>query len=288
MSLLSRLVRRARGRAIQVKSPQQLTAMRVAGLLVADALDAVRAEVRPGVSTAHLDAVAESVIRDGGGTPSFLGYHGFTGSICASVNAEVVHGIPRPDKILRDGDLLSVDCGAIVDGWHGDSAITVPVGEIEHAHAQLIEVAEDAMWCGIAAGAAGARLSDISHAIESSVEKWDRRHGREYGIVEQYGGHGIGTEMHQDPHILNYGTPGKGPRLEVGMALAIEPILTLGAAGTRELADGWTVVTADGSVAAHVEHTYAVTESGPWVLTARDGGRAELAARGLRISALGD
>lgn len=262
--------------------------MRVAGLLVADALDAVRAALHPGVSTLELDAVAEAAIRDGGGVPSFLGYHGFTGSICASVNDEVVHGIPRPDKILRDGDIISIDCGAIVDGWHGDSAITMPVGEVDAARTRLIEVAEDAMWRGIAAGVAGARLSDISYAVESCVESWDGRHQHAYGIVEQYGGHGIGTEMHQDPHILNYGTPGKGPLLTAGMAFAVEPMLTLGAADTRELADGWTVVTADGSVAAHVEHTYAVTDTGPWVLTAHDGGRAELASRGVQVSRLAD
>lgn len=262
--------------------------MRRAGLLVADALDAVRAEVRPGVSTLHLDAVAEAVIRAGGGVPSFLGYHGFTGSICASVNDEVVHGIPRPDKILQEGDLLSIDCGAILDGWHGDSAITLPVGEVDQASARLINVTEDAMWAGIAAGVAGARLSDISSAIETCVERWDAEHAREYGIVEQYGGHGTGTEMHQDPHIPNFGRPGSGPVLTAGMAFAIEPMLTLGDPGTRELADGWTVVTTDGSVAAHAEHTYAVTDTGPWVLTARDGGRAELAARGRAVSALAD
>lgn len=286
MSLIGRLVRRARGRAIQVKSEHQLHAMRVAGLLVADALDAVREAVQPGVSTLELDAVAEAAIRGSGGVPSFLGYHGFTGSICASVNDEVVHGIPRPDKILREGDIISVDCGAIVDGWHGDSAITLPVGEIDPARARLIDVTEDALWHGIAAGLAGARLSDISHAVESCVESWDARHGHEYGIVEQYGGHGIGTEMHQDPHILNFGKPGKGPALTEGMVFAVEPMLTLGDAGTRELADGWTVVTADGSMAAHAEHTYAVTATGPWVLTARDGGRSELTARGLPVSEL--
>ena len=280
------LLRRARGAAIQVKSEDQIRSMRVAGLLVADALEAVSEAACAGVSTADLDAVAESVIRDGGGTPSFLGYRGFTGSICTSVNDEVVHGIPRPDKKLADGDLLSVDCGAVVDGWHADSAVTIGVGEISAEHARLLEVTEDSMWAGIAAGTAGARLSDISHAVEACVERWDTKHAHHYGIVEVYGGHGIGTEMHQDPHILNYGKPGKGPRLVPGMAFAIEPMLTYGDPQTRELADGWTVTTVDRSVAAHFEHTYAVTASGPWVLTARDGGLSRLRDHGCEGSTL--
>jgi methionyl aminopeptidase len=280
------LFRRARGSAIQVKSADQIRAMRVAGLLVADALDAVGGAARPGVSTADLDAIAHSVIRAGGGTPSFLGYHGFIGSICASVNDEVVHGIPRLDKKLVEGDLLSVDCGAIVDGWHGDSAVTIGIGSIPPEHERLLQVTEDSLWAGIAAGRAGGRLSDISHAVEARIERWDAEHGHEYGIVEQYGGHGIGTEMHQDPHILNYGKPGRGPRLVPGMAFAIEPMVTYGDPQTRELADGWTVTTVDRSAAAHFEHTYAVTESGPWVLTARDGGRARLADHGCAASEL--
>lgn len=288
MHPLRRLFRRARGLDVQLKSPGEIQAMRVAGLLVADALEAVTAAARPGVSTAALDRIAHDVIRDAGGTPSFLGYHGFTGSICASVNDEVVHGIPRPDRILTEGDLLSVDCGAIVDGWHGDSAVTIGIGPIAAEHERLLQVTEDSMWAGIAAGRSGARLSDISHAVESCIERWDAAHGHSYGIVEQYGGHGIGTEMHQHPHILNYGKPGRGPRLVEGMAFAIEPMVTLGDAQTRELADGWTVTTVDGSAAAHFEHTYAVTDSGPWVLTARDGGRARLADHGCAVSASAD
>ncbi|WP_424948524.1 type I methionyl aminopeptidase [Cumulibacter soli] len=265
---------------MQVKSADELLAMRVAGLLVADALDAVRAAARPGMSTFDLDRIAETVIRDGGGTPSFLGYHGFTGSICASVNDEVVHGIPRPDKKLAAGDVVSIDCGAIVNGWHGDSAITFGIGPVTDEQQRLLEVTEDSMWAGIAAGTAGARLSDISHAIEACIERWGARHGHEYGIVEQYGGHGIGSEMHQDPHILNYGKPGSGPRLTPGMAFAIEPMVMYGFEATEELADGWTVRAVDGSSAAHFEHTYAVTETGPWVLTARDGGLARLQDHG--------
>ncbi|QHC01366.1 type I methionyl aminopeptidase [Epidermidibacterium keratini] len=271
---------------IEIKTDEQLALMRAAGLVVASALDEVQARVAPGVSTAELDAIAEQVIRDHGAVPSFLGYHGFTGSICASVGAEVVHGIPRPDRVLAEGELISVDCGAILDDWHGDSARTLPVGEITDAQRALLTVTENSMWAGIAAGAAGGRLSDISHAVESSIEAAAARDGVDYGIVEMYGGHGIGTAMHQDPHILNYGKPGRGPRLEPGMALAIEPMVTLGSAEVDELADGWTVVTRDGSDAAHFEHTYAITTTGPWVLTARDGGAAGLAPYGVHLSEL--
>jgi methionyl aminopeptidase len=262
--------------SIQLKTPDQIDKMRAAGLVVAAALARMRDAVAPGVSTADLDAVAESVIRDAGAVPSFKGYHGFPASICSSVNEQVVHAIPSPGAVLRDGDLVSLDCGAVLDGWHGDAAITVGVGEVDPSLLRLAEVAEDAMWAGIAAAARGAasgrgRLTDISHAVESAV----RSAGR-YGIVDGYGGHGIGTEMHQDPHVLNHGRPGKGPRLVPGLALAIEPMITLGSPRTAELDDGWTVVTRDGSVAAHVEHSMALLDDGVWVLTAPDGGRARL------------
>ncbi len=187
----------------------------------------------------------------------------------------------RPnDDVLADGDLISIDFGAIVQGWHGDSAITVEVGTVEPAAHALSEATRRSMWDGLAQARAGARLSDISHAVEVSVQ----RSGR-YGIVTGYGGHGIGTQMHMDPHVLNHGRAGRGPTLEPGMALAIEPMLTLGRRDTRELADGWTVVTADGSLSAHWEHTVAILDDGPWVLTAEDGGRSELAARGVHLSA---
>ncbi|MEV4200974.1 type I methionyl aminopeptidase [Micromonospora globbae] len=261
---------------IQLKTPEQIEKMRAAGLVVAEALRRMREAVAPGVSTADLDAIAESTIREAGATPSFKGYHGYPASICSSVNEQVVHAIPAPTQVLRDGDLISIDCGAILDGWHGDAAITVGVGDVDPALLKMAAVAEDAMWAGIAAAARGAasgrgRLTDISHAVEDAV----RRAGR-YGIVDGYGGHGIGTEMHQDPHVLNHGRPGKGPRLVTGMALAIEPMITMGSPRTAELADGWTVVTRDGSVAAHVEHTMALLPDGVWVLTAEDGGRARL------------
>ncbi|NIL57766.1 type I methionyl aminopeptidase [Salinispora arenicola] len=261
---------------IQLKTPDQIEKMRAAGLVVAEALRRMREAVAPGVSTAELDAIAESTIRAAGATPSFKGYHGFPASICSSVNEQVVHAIPAPTQVLRDGDVISVDCGAVLHGWHGDAAITVGVGEVEPALLTMAAVAEDAMWAGIAAAARSAaggrgRLTDISHAIEAAVRK-----GGRYGIVDGYGGHGIGTEMHQDPHVLNHGRPGRGPRLVPGMALAIEPMITLGSPRTVELADGWTVVTRDGSRAVHVEHTMALLPDGVWVLTAPDGGRERL------------
>ncbi|MFY1704399.1 type I methionyl aminopeptidase [Micromonospora sp. WMMA1923] len=261
---------------IQLKTPEQIEKMRAAGLVVADALRRMREAVAPGVSTADLDAIAESTIREAGAVPSFKGYHGFPASICSSVNEQVVHAIPGPQQVLRDGDLISIDCGAVLDGWHGDAAITVGVGEADPALLRMAEVAEDAMWAGIAAAARGAasgkgRLTDISHAVENAVRKAGR-----YGIVDGYGGHGIGTEMHQDPHVLNHGRPGKGPRLVTGMALAIEPMITMGSPRTVELSDGWTVVTRDRSVAAHVEHSMAILPDGVWVLTAPDGGRERL------------
>ena len=261
---------------IQYKTGEQITKMRAAGLLVASTLARLREAVAPGVSTAELDGLAEELIRAVGGVPSFLGYHGYPASICTSVNEQVVHAIPSPKQVLRDGDLISIDCGAIVDGWHGDSAITVPVGEVAPPLRRLTAVAEDAMWSGIAAGARAAatgrgRLTDISHEIATTI-----RQAGKYGIVEGYGGHGIGTEMHQDPDVPNLGRPGKGPRLVPGLVLAIEPMVTLGSRHTAELADGWTVVTRDGSVAAHVEHTVAFCDDGVWVLTAFDGGRDRL------------
>jgi methionyl aminopeptidase len=263
---------------IEYKTPAQIGKMRTAGLLVAATLDKLREAVAPGVSTVDLDALAEATIRAGGGIPSFLGYQGYPASICASVNSEIVHAIPNSRTVLRDGDIISIDCGAIVDGWHGDSAITVPVGEVRPEVSRMAAAAEDAMWAGIAAAARGVRsgrgrLTDVSFAIQSAIRKAGK-----YGIVEGYGGHGIGSEMHQDPFVLNYGRPGRGPALVPGLCIAIEPMLTLGRAKTLELADGWTVVTADGSLAVHVEHTIALVDDGVWVLTAPDGGQHRLGA----------
>ena len=261
-------MRMRREPAIQIKTAAQLAAMAEAGQVVASALSAAAAAVAPGVSTAELDVIAAREIRQAGATPSFLGYHGFPATICACVNDEVVHGIPRPDRRLRDGDVVSIDCGAVVDGWHADAALTVPVGAAAAALARLMDTCERALWHGLAAARPGARLGDISHAVQRCA----RSAGR-YGIVEDYGGHGIGSEMHMDPAVPNQGRPGRGPVLAEGMALAIEPLLVLGGPGTRLLDDGWTVVSEDGSPAAHFEHTVAITADGPWVLTAADGGR---------------
>ncbi len=261
---------------IQYKTPEQIAKMRAAGLVVAEALAAMRDAVSPGVSTAKLDDIAHEVIRSAGATASFKGYQGYPATICASVNSQVVHAIPSSGQILHDGDLISIDCGAVLDGWHGDAAITVPVGEVAPELQKLAASAEAALWAGLAAAAGGmlsgqGRLTDISRAVEVAV----RASGR-FGIVDGYGGHGIGTEMHQDPHVLNHGRPGKGPKLVPGLVLAIEPMITIGSPKTVELSDGWTVVTQDGSVAAHVEHTVALLDDGIWVLTELDGGRSRL------------
>jgi methionyl aminopeptidase len=229
------------------------------------------------VSTCALDAIAEDHIRSRGAVPNFLGYHGFTGTICASINNEIVHGIPDPDRRLAEGDNISIDCGAILQGWHSDSAVTVTVGEPSAEDAALMDVTERSMWAGLARAIAGGRLTDISAAVEQTISA----ESHPYGIVDHYGGHGIGTEMHQDPHVLNYGRAGRGPKLVPGLTLAIEPMVTVGDPATVELEDGWTVVTKDGSRAAHFEHTVAVTPEGPWVLTAEDGGVAGLAPFGI-------
>lgn len=274
-----------RGREqIQLKSAAQIATMREAGLVVARGLAAMRDAAAPGVSTLDLDAVARDVLREAGATPNFLDYHGFPAVICASVNDNIVHGIPAASEKLAEGDLVSIDFGAIVDGWHGDSAISVPIGQVSPEVARLSQVCEDSMWDGIAAFRAGGRLTDISHAVETSVQRAVGP-GEQFGIVANYGGHGIGTEMHMAPHILNYGKPGKGPKLVPGMTVAIEPMVTLGSPATMEHDDGWTVSTVDASFAAHWEHTVALLDDGPWVLTAFDGGREQLARRGAALSA---
>ncbi|WAL69893.1 type I methionyl aminopeptidase [Amycolatopsis cynarae] len=242
--------------------------MRAAGLVVYRTLTLLGEAVKPGVSTAELDELAEQTIREAGAVPSFKGYHGFPASICASVNEQVVHGIPAKTTVLADGDLISIDCGAILDGWHGDSAVTLAVGTASAADLALSEATKSAMWAGIKAAVPGAKLTDISHAVQLAAEAAGEADGVSYGEIVEYGGHGIGREMHMDPFLPNVGKPGKGPRLRVGMALAIEPMLTGGSGETLELDDGWTVITEDGSRAAHWEHTVAITEDGPWVLTA--------------------
>ena len=241
--------------------------MAAAGTVVAAALRAVEQAAAPGVSTKDLDEIAESVIRDAGGTPSFLGYHGYPASICSSVNDRVVHGIPSVEELLKPGDLVSIDCGAIIDGWHGDAAVTFGVGRLIPADEALSEATRLAMEAGIAAMVPGNRLTDVSHAIERGARAAERAHDRRYGIVAGYGGHAIGRRMHMDPFLPNEGEPGRGPLLVAGSVLAIEPMLTLGTTRTRILDDDWTVVTTDGSRAAHWEHTVAVTDEGPRILT---------------------
>src|SRR5215813_5084568 len=252
---------------IQVKTPGELAAMREAGLVVSHTLDVLAEAVQPGISTADLDAIAEREIRSAGAVPSFKGYHGYPATICTSVNDEIVHGIPSDRVKLAAGDVLSIDAGAIVGGWHGDAAITVPVGAVPAQVTALLQACELATWYGLSAAVAGRRLTDISHAVESSALA-----SGGYGVVREYTGHFIGSAMHMDPAVPNYGRPGRGPVLAEGMALAIEPMLVLGDPRTRLLDDDWTVVTADGSLAAHFEHTVAITADGPWVLTAEDGG----------------
>jgi methionyl aminopeptidase len=265
---------------IQIKTPDEIALMREAGLVVGRTLDRLRAAVRPGVSTAELDAIAEEVIRGEGAVPSFLGYRGFPASICTSISSEIVHGIPSRTAIVRDGDVLSIDCGAIVEGYHGDSAITVPVGEVGAAELELLRVTEESLWHGMAAASFGGRVLDISRAVEAYIRSQPHPSGGSWGIVEEYVGHGIGTEMHQDPQVHNYVGPrlGRGPQIVPGLALAVEPMVNLGSRLTRVLDDGWTVVTRDGSASAHFEHSFTVTDEGPWVLTALDGGRERIAA----------
>jgi methionyl aminopeptidase len=260
--------------AIQIKAPAQIERMHAAGQVVARTLAALTDAVRPGITTADLDAIAEREIRGAGAVPSFLGYFGYPGSICTSVNEQVVHGIPSEGQRLRAGDIISIDCGAILDGWHGDAAISLGVGEIDPADQALLDACEASMWAGIAEAVPGRHLSDISNAVEQSV-----RASGNYGLIREYTGHGIGTEMHMEPAVRNYGPPGQGPRLRTGMALAIEPMITRGGRHVAELDDGWTVVSVDGSRAAHFEHTVAIIPGGPWVLTALAGERSAVADR---------
>jgi methionyl aminopeptidase len=248
---------------IILKSPEELEKMARAGRIVASTRERTLGAVRPGITTGELDAIAEMHIRSNGAVPSFKGYRGFPRSICASVNEELVHGIPG-DRALREGDLLSLDFGAIWEGYHADSAVTVfvggvpPSGEAE----KLVRVTEEALEAGLSQVREGGRLSDIGHAVQQVVE------GAGFGVVREYVGHGIGQRLHEDPPIPNYGDPGRGPELRPGMALAIEPMVTLGDWATRVLDDGWTVVTEDGSLCAHFEHTVVLTGGGPRVLTA--------------------
>lgn len=247
--------------AIIVKSRDEREKMREAGHMVAEILAKLRSAVRPGITTADLDAIAAAELKQRGARASFLGYHGYPASVCTSVNDEIVHGIPGK-RVLKDGDIISIDFGAIYNGWHGDSAITVPVGEVSSEVKRLLKVTEDALYRGIAAARARNRVQDIGRAVQSFVE------AEGFSVVRQYGGHGVGRSMHEDPQVLNYIEPGyPNPLLRPGMVIAIEPMVTLGEKETQVLLDKWTVVTADGSYAAHFEHTVAITEGDADILT---------------------
>ncbi len=246
------------------KSPAELERMKRASALVAQVLVDLRARVKPGVTTAELDAYAEGRVRDGGAEPAFKGYHGYPATICASVNEEVVHGIPSRRELV-EGDVVSIDLGVLLEGFFGDAAVTVPVGRVSERAADLLRVTEESLHRGLAAARVGGRVSDIGHAVQAHVEQ----HG--LSVVREFVGHGIGVSLHEEPQIPNYGRPGSGPRLTEGMVLAIEPMVNMGKPAVRLLQDGWTAVTRDGLLSAHFEHTVAVTSDGPLVLTAPGG-----------------
>jgi methionyl aminopeptidase len=247
---------------IVCKSPSEIERMRAANQLVASVLAELAAMVKPGVSTADLDAAAEKLVRDAGAEPAFKGYRGYPATLCASVNEQVVHGIPST-RTLVEGDIISLDLGVKLNGYFGDSAVTVPVGRVSDDVLGLLRVTQEALEQGIRQVRMGGRISDIGHAIQRHVEQ----HG--YSVVREFVGHGIGASLHEEPQIANYGEPGRGPRLAEGMVLAIEPMVNMGRPAVKVLADGWTAVTRDGSLSAHFEHTVAVTKDGPLILTMR-------------------
>src|SRR6185369_10011276 len=249
---------------IVCRSAAELEQMREAGRLVGEVLTELAAAVAPGVSTADLDVLAEKRIRQAGATPAFKGYHGYPAAICASINDEVIHGIPSGRRLLQRGDIISLDVGASLDGYFGDSAITLPVGSVSEQAATLFRVTEEALHKAIEQVRPGGRVSDISAAVQRHVES----HG--FSVVREFVGHGIGQKMHEEPQVPNYGEPGRGPRLAEGMVLAIEPMVNAGKAAVKVLSDGWTAVTKDTSLSAHFEHTVAVTADGAWILTARE------------------
>ncbi|MCT2975133.1 type I methionyl aminopeptidase [Propionibacterium freudenreichii] len=272
---------------IEVKSLDQIKAMRVAGLVVAEGLAAMGDAVRPGITTGEIDQIGRDVLAAHGATSNFLGYGTewglppYPGVACISVNEVVVHGIPG-SRVLQPGDIVSIDYGAIVNGWHGDAARTFAVGEIDSDSQLLSDVTRESMWAGISTIGTGRRIGDVSHAVEESIDS----HGRDFGIIRDYTGHGIGTAMHQAPDIPNYGKAHRGPRIGPGMCLCVEPMVTLGMDDTAVLDDEWTVVTVDSSRAAHWENTTAVLPNGLWVLTEPDGGRAQLEAHGASYAGL--
>lgn len=249
---------------IELKSPDEIEKMSRASKIVAEVLEALRHQVKPGVTTEELDRFAEAFIRDRGGIPAFKGYQVrdrvYQHTLCTSINDAVVHGIPS-SRALKEGDIIGLDIGVIVDGYYGDAAITVPVGDVPDEIRRLLRVAEEALHKGIAQAVVGNRVSDISHAVQTHAE------AASFSVVTDFVGHGIGRRLHEEPQVPNYGEPGKGPRLKLGMALAIEPMINMGRPETKCLADGWTAVTRDGSLSAHFEHTIVVSESGPRILT---------------------
>lgn len=260
---------RRKNKTIPAKTPGELDAMQAAGEIVGQALTNVRAAAKAGMSTLELNEIAETTIREAGATPTFLGYQGFPASICASVNEQIVHGIPSANQILAAGDLVSIDCGATLDGWVGDSAISFGIGKLADDVQALNDATAFVLAEGLKAMVPGNHLTDVSHALELATYRAEQKFGVELGIVDGYGGHGIGHTMHEDPYLANEGKPGRGPVIQEGSVLAIEPMLTLGSPFSEILEDEWTVVSEDGSFAAHWEHTVAATAGGPRILTPR-------------------
>jgi len=248
---------------ITIKSAREIEIMRRSGKITSKTLEMLIASVKPGMTTAHVDKMAEDSIRSMGGIPTFIGYHGYPSTICASVNEEVVHGMPG-SRVLNDGDLLSIDIGTTLDGYVSDSAVTIAIGNVSLEAKRLMRVTQECLMFGISQMKRGNRLSDIGHAVQTHAEK------NGYGVVRDLVGHGIGTKMHEEPQVPNYGTPGQGPELRIGLCLAIEPMITEGTWEVETLQDGWTVVTADGKLAAHFEHTIAIMDEGPRILTLRN------------------
>jgi methionyl aminopeptidase len=247
--------------AIMIKSAAEIEKMRISGIALRKVHDAVKSAVRVGATTMDLERAAVAKCEELNVIPAFKGYHGYPAVLCTSVNNEVIHGIPNDRGALREGDIVSVDCGVIVDGYYSDCAITHPVGKLSPAVAKLLKVTEASLYAGIDQAVVGGRLFDISHAVQSMCEK------EGYGVVREFVGHGIGKSMHEDPQVPNFGDAGKGPRLKAGMVLAIEPMINAGSAEVKVLEDGWTAITVDGSFSAHFEHTVAITKDGPVILT---------------------
>ena len=256
---------------IELKSAREIGLMRAGGHILADVMDRLRELVKPGLSTLEIDEDVEAFIRSRGAVPAFKGYRGFPATVCISINEEVVHGIPSAHRRLKEGDIVGLDLGCIVEGYYADCAFTLAIGDVPPKVQQLLDVTRESLDVAIAECRAGRRLSDVSHAVQAHVE------GHGFGVVRQFVGHGIGRALHEDPQIPNFGEPGRGPQLRPGMVLAIEPMVTMGSWEVKVLDDGWTAVTRDGSLAAHFEHTIAVTDDAPEVLTSRTGRSVQVA-----------